>query len=661
MVEYLPFNVGTSVSYLSKIGQIKFIDQRNNLVGVYENHNDKLVQYKLSELLEAYRQRELSIVTDIYPQSKGVTLTNAELKRVKKIDAFCQQARLNETPQSLPMLEKMIPIIAEHHGYEGKDIPKPKTVQGWYREWTLHNYDTVQMVISKRTGRNKPRLPDDIEDIIKNCIDIIYLKEKKSQKATIKNVRKTMLDVGYSESDIPDANTIRTRIKRLDPTMVKRKREGELAYREFTRLTKSHHPEYMLLERVECDVMHLNIGVLDNEGYYIGSLSIAFCLDAGSRAIVGYALMVSIKKKETASFVLEALLHSVIKKNDEDYPFGGIAHLYAQDNGPGYRDSGNKKFIEMVLKALLQMLPSRKGWGKPFVEAAVKSIRQHIGDEVQAVLGKYKPGTFTEDTLRSSAKLTIEQVEEKIYDALCYTYHDTPMEALKYQTPRQVWAELADRAPPIYLEKLPNPQELRPILVENRAVNSVVGVRLLYQKFQCDELQELVFQINGNRSEKSIKVCIEFNLYDARAINVIDPRTGKRIEVPNTKQLAERRSFYQLNAFRNGLRKRIENEATIATEKRIKQRAESVRKGPKTNFVPIGSSKKIWDDLNKSVLSPHELMPEHDKESRRFAKQVADSDHKQSKSNSHDSDSDNSSRFESQSKQTKKSGGFDAI
>ncbi|WP_100913377.1 hypothetical protein [Pseudoalteromonas spongiae] len=661
MVDYLPFNVGTSISYLSKIGQIKFIDQRNNLVGVYENHNDKLVQYKLSELLEAYRQRELSIVTDIYPQSKGVTLTNAELKRVEKIDSFCQQARLHETPQSLPMLEKMIPIVAEHHGYEGKDIPKPKTLQGWYREWALHNYDTVQMVISKRTGRNKPRLPDDIEDIIKNCIDIIYLKEKKSQKATIQSVRQTMLEMGYSDSDIPDSNTIRVRIKQLDPVMVTRKRKGELTHREYTRATISHHPKYNLLERVECDVMHLNIGVLDNEGYYIGSLSIAFCLDTATRAIIGYALMVSNKKKETASFVLEALLHSVIKKNDDDYPFGGIAHLYAQDNGPGYRDSGNKKFIEMVLKALLQMLPSRKGWGKPFVEAEVKSIRQHISDEVQADLGKFDSKKFSEDTLKSTAKLTIEQVEEKIYDALCYTYHDTPMEALKYQTPRQVWAELADRTPPIYLERLPNPQELRPILLENKAANSVKGVQVLYQTFQCNQLQELVFEINGNRALKSIRVCVEVNYYDARAINVIDPRTGKRIEVPNTKHLAERRSFYQLNAFRNGLRKRIENEATIATEKRIKQRAESVRKGPKTNFVPIGSSKSVWDDLNKSVLSPHELMPEHDKESKRFAKQVADSEHKQSKSNSHDSNSDNSSRFESQSKQVKKSGGFDAI
>lgn len=659
MAEYLPFNVGTSISYKSTVGQIKFIDHRNNMVGVHEIHNDKLTQYKLSELLEAYKLRALSIVTDIPPQSKGVQLTNAELKRIKKIDAYCQQARLHETPQSIPMLEKMIPVVAEHHGYAGKDIPKAKTIQGWYRDWALHNFDTVQLVISKRAGKNKPRLADDIEDIIKNCIDNIYLKEKNSQKATIKCVQIKMLDVGYTDSDIPDANTIRARIKQLDPAKVKRIREGEIAYQEFIRITKSHHPDYALLERVECDVMHVNIGILDNEGYYIGSLSIAFCLDVGTRAILGYALMVSDKKKETASFVLEALLHSVIKKNDPDYPFGGIAHLYAQDNGPGYRDSGNKKFIEKVLNAFMQMLPSRKGWGKPFVEAAVKSIRQHVGTEVQAVLGKYKPDTFSEDKLRSTAKFTIEQIEEKIYDAFCYTYHDTPMEGMKYQTPRQTWAELADKTPPIYLEQLPNPQELRPVLIENKAANSVKGVQVLYQTFQSDDLQKLVFEINGNRSLKSIRVCVEVNYYDARAINVINPKTGERIEVPNTAQLSERVSFYQLNAFRNGIRKRIENQATIASEKRIKQRAANVRRGPKTNFVPKGAPKDIWDDLSKSGLSPHELMSEHDIESEKVANKIADS--KQEKPASNELKKENSSRFESDNKQSKKSGGFDAI
>lgn len=616
----LPFVVGDRISFKGEFGIIKVIDSEDDLAAIYYD-TKRLVQYSLKELIECCRDRQLSIIKSVPQAYHGVRLTNCQKETIAYREAYCKAAYQHPNPCGEKLLVNLIPqITAEYHFSKQ---PGLSSVQRWYEAWVNDDFEMIKQVIGETDKTKRYRVPFDVEAIMSKAIDKIYLKKGLSPKAAIIEVNDELKSKGYDNSQIPCEKTIRNRIADLDRIGVERARKGDLAARELSRGGNKKHPEYACCERVELDVFHLNIGLLDDDGYFVGALTIAVVLDCGTRCILGFAALVCDKKTENAELVLESLLHSIKHKTDPLWIYSGIGLKYVRDSGPGYRSKVFNQFIENSLNSTLEVSAVRKGYAKPYVESLVRSLRALVDNNIEYYLGKYNPSEFSEATLIKSAKFTVKQVTEKLYNILL-GYHHLPHSQLKAnRTPHDEWVEKSNIRPPITLDQLPNRMLLRPTVAHNRTLLHVKGITYLYQWFNSHELQSLFHQLHGNRKANSIKVSIELNKYDARFINVIHPDTGERIEVANTIPLTYCISFAELNGHRSGIQNKLEVDPNILTKDRKKMRDSVNRRGPKTDVIPVGDTVD-FNHLYTPGLSPHESIADTDKFKKKKKKELAE-------------------------------------
>lgn len=604
----LPFYVGNRVSYQQDFGVIKLAEIESGLAAILFDGN-RLVQYELQTLVEAYQNRELNLINDHVPVAHGVLLTDKDKKTIRYREAFCKEAHKSPTPTCLDMLNEIIPVVVLKFKFTKQ--PSAKTIQRWYGKWAKDQFDMGTQVFEAKAGKRNYRLSTDIETVITNMIDQFYYKSGGIKQKVIVEVRTKLIELGYATSQIPCDRTIRKRIADIDRIKAEEKINGVLAAAELKRGTYRHHPDYRCCERVELDVGHFNIGQLDDNGYFLGGLSIAIVLDVGTRVITGHALLVSSKKKEDEDFVFAAMLHSLIRKKDPNYPYNGIGDVYFRDSGPGYKGVNFNKFIEYTLQSCITIAPTRQGWAKPFVEAIVKFLRRALNMEVEGYIGKFDPKKYTEATLIKNAKYTVRQLEEKMHKVI-YNYHHTKHSGLKGETPHEAWVRKSNEHPPKTLDFLVDQRNLRRTLPTTRKLHHVKGITYKYQWFNSPEIQKLYHRLHGNRDAKNVQIHVEVNLYDARWINVIHPYTGEIIEVPNTLQLVDRISFDELNAHLTGIKYPLEVATRIDVEKRIKARNKQNRRGSRTELIPL-NAEVDFDAMYRAEQSPHERLADQDK------------------------------------------------
>lgn len=610
----IPIYAGSQVILNGSIGTIKVCEPVNDLILFIEDVSKKLIQLSVVEVQNAYKKDHLKVVSSIHRTSDGVKASATLRTEIKRREMYCLPLKNERFPTSKKLLAEHIPAVFAKDNYS-KSPPGISTVQKWYADWRDADFDMTLAVLDANQGRKNNRLPKDIEQVIVDAIEEVYLSQKLKPKAVIKKVFEKLQALGYSSHQIPCDKTIYNRLKNLDRLKAIKARDGYFAYREANRGTYQHHPKYIIMERVEADVLHVNIGVLDDEGRFLGSLSIVIYLDCGTRIIVGFALMISRKKKEDSSFVLAGLMHSL--KQTDEYPYSGVAHQYVLDGGPGFKENYFNNLIRNVLQSDVLYTKTRQGWDKPFVESLIKTLREYFGEEIDGYIGKYDSDKYPQDTLMKSAKYSVTELEKKLTHIFADLYPHNKLEGLKNKTPHQEWVEQSQKYPVIVPQQLPASAELRPIS-KTMTLHHVKGVTYQYQWFNSKELQTLYHRLHKNTRKQRVQLTIQVNDYDASGLNVVDPDTGIILEVPNIEYPNTRVSFIELNGWRSKENKVLGAATRIDNDDPVTPRKAPNRRGPSTNLIAL--EEPVTFDMivnNENEPTPNPIPQEKKQSSKR--------------------------------------------
>jgi hypothetical protein len=243
-------------------------------------------------------------------------------------------------------------VMKRQHYSKG---PSHQTLHRWYKRWCLDDYDMSLQVVGGR--KEHIRTSDEANALLDQILNKFYLNKKYSVAKTHVEYKKAYDKLNYQEKSI-SLSTVSRRIKKLNRIDVTYKREGRSAAREASRITLKGYQLTRPLERVELDAAHFNLPLLNDEGYYVGCMTMYFAICATTRVILGYAITIG-KKGENSNSVAHSIINSTLVKADPNYPWGGIADEYVCDGGSAYLAELIFELIENKLNSSLTVSPIR--------------------------------------------------------------------------------------------------------------------------------------------------------------------------------------------------------------------------------------------------------------------------------------------------------------
>jgi len=547
------FRVGEQIVLDNKFGVIKLFD--TDVAAIFID-DKTLIQYTVRELLSLFKDGRLQflrpVVETVATDGKKYRLTDANKKEIAIRTNYCRALHGEATPGAIDTRKRVIlEVMQRHHYAKG---PSHQTYFRWYHRWREDEFDMAIQVVGGR--KEHIRTSDEANALLDEITKKFYMNKKYSVEATYREYKKAYDKLNFQENCI-SKSTVSRRIKKLNRIDVIDKREGRSAAREASRITLKGYESTRPLERVELDAAHFNLPLLNDEGYYVGCMTMYFVICTTTRVILGYAITVG-KKGENSNSVAHSIINSTLVKADPNYPWGGIADEYVCDGGSAYLAELIFELVEKKLNSSLTVCPVRMGWGKPFVESYVRTIRQKFFKQCQGYLGKYESGKYQEKTLIKSAKLTVNQAITQVANYIRDEYHHEKHSGLNGRTPAQAWDDFHNNndefIAPTFAQDLGDYSRFKGLLVKNRKLNGVKGIFYCYQWYHSQELSDMYHSLHSNTEQKQdIFVDINVNTLDAREIDVINLKTGEIVTVAHARGLNYPVSFAELNAERNGI------------------------------------------------------------------------------------------------------------
>ncbi|WP_096700594.1 DDE-type integrase/transposase/recombinase [Magnetospirillum sp. 15-1] len=231
--------------------------------------------------------------------------------------------------------EEDVQRVAEQH-----DVPR-STLYRWIKRYEGRRRMTD--LAPSRRGRKMPkRLSPEVEAIIASVIDEKYLsKQKASGEEVILEVHRHCRAASLSK---PCAETVRARLRAIDPKEKVLRREGKKAAHDKFGAVKGNFPGADApLAVVQIDHTLLDILVLDEEMRLpIGRPWLTLAIDVFSRMVVGYHLSLD----NPGSFAVGlCLCHGMLDKAAElerlgvkgEWPVWGKPRMIHSDNGKDFR------------------------------------------------------------------------------------------------------------------------------------------------------------------------------------------------------------------------------------------------------------------------------------------------------------------------------------
>lgn len=598
MLSSLSFKQGQNIKFRGELGQIRLFERD---LAVISLEKTGFRNFKPEQLHQSYVDKELQLISEQKPPSRYLDgISPQQRNEIKRRQAYLYEMDKHNFPNAKGIRELTISKVASEINDEKP--PSCSALSRWHRAWLSNGKDAAALVLKTDRTRH-PRIHSDAIALLNEVIQDVYLTRNEPTVTYTYKVFLQKFHVRAYHFDCPSESTMRRQINKLDKLAVVEAREGRTNAREQARVAGKKIDVDFPLERVEVDAAHFNIGLLNNEGYYVGKPSLYIVIDVYSRAILGFAIHIG-KAKESSAGVIHALTHAVNIKNDPDYPMYGLMQLIVRDSGPGYRSDSIKTFLSKISNSV-EVAKTRKGWGKPFVERFIKRIRDQFFRTLEGYLGKYDPKKYSEESLQKSATHTVEDFHDWLYDFIVNDYHKTPHKGLRSKTPLDVWNEGIRFNPPVAPNDVDDLEKLRSVPGE-RILHRVQGIDYLYERFHSQELAVLYDRIHSAKdNEQKKKVTILINPLDASAITVVDPKSGYLINVPNVdSRYVGKQSFAELNAHRKSKTAKGKSPIFESCPIRVKTRSKKNRSG---TSVPIISDEELGFD---QLLEPlHKVLP----------------------------------------------------
>ncbi len=580
--------VGESVIWNGREGTIRLYDDDLSVIKFTDGLTQILPRNAIRQALAA---QELVISV---PQSVTTLLTDApesEVNEALRIDAYCRELDKQRFPNSDISREEVIFTISEEIGDTAP--PGKSTISRWYQRWLKNNRNPYSHLKRLKTHTANRRTSDEVVDLMKQVIEDVYMqRHKPTKKATYAEFVKQFHIHGY-DCKCPSERTFRRVLDDYNKIDIIEGREGRSAARAAERRVKSRFDISFPLERVELDSAHINLPLNDDNGNYVGLVTIHLVIDCFSRAILGYALHFG-DRKETSGAIIHAIRYALSVKKDPDYPMHGRPFEIVHDGGPAYIDLRSQSFFA-ALGSVLTTTPNKAGWKKPFVERFIRTLREDFLTQVPGYLGKREADGYSDDNLKDSAKLSVTEFRNRLHDYIVNVYHNQPHKGLKNSTPKRVWEEAIKYSPPIMPS---NPDDLRMLrgMRVTRTLYRHSGVTCAYEDFHSHELEMMYDECAIDAGvKKGIKVDILFDPLDATAVSVVHPKSAKLIEAVNVDLSHHDMSFAELNALRKANKALIGERTAYSGKEATKRIKRKYKKGPEVPLDTVDAPVNLLD------------------------------------------------------------------
>lgn len=375
-------------------------------------------------------------------------------------------------------------------------------------------------------GKNKGRLPESVEKLIENILQKRYLnRQKRPEIAIWREIAQSCRDLGLK---CPALNSVRARIRRLDPRIVARKRNGPDAEKNL-QSAGGRVPEIIApLNQVQIDHTVIDLIIVDDVNRQpIGRPYLTVAIDVYSRCLVG---MVVTLEAPSATSVGLCLAHVVCDKRswleqlnlgDVSWPMSGKPTSLYLDNAPEFKS-----------EAL------RRGCAQHGIQLNYRPLGQpHYGGIIERVIGTAMqwihelPGTtFSNPVQRGDynsdkrAVLSLSELERWLTLAVA-SYHGTVHSTLN-QLPAMRWVKgISENTEPTIITQ-PKVFLIDFLPVIRRSLCRT-GFLIDHITYYSDALKLWIA-----RRDRLDKFVIRRDPRDISRVWVLDPDGKKYIEIP---------------------------------------------------------------------------------------------------------------------------------
>lgn len=374
-------------------------------------------------------------------------------------------------------------------------------------------------------GKGKTRIAPEVDALIAEVIKKQYLtRQRRSVAVIVREIRMRCKELGY---ETPADNTVRARIRTLDPRKVVNKREGHDAARALMPAAGKAPEPAAPLEVVQIDHTPVDVIVVNEVAREpIGRPYLTLAIDTFTRCIVGMLLTL---EAPSATSVGLCLAHMVSDKSgwlgrlgltDMTWPMHGKPNWIYVDNAP--------EFYSEALKRGCEQHGIRRDYrpmGQP-----------HFGGIIERVIGTAMtmvhelPGTTFSNTkergkYKSEARaiLTLRELEKWLTLAIG-TYHESVHSSLM-EPPVACWNKNVEGT------KLFTVTDERAFLidflpVERRGVGRY-GFVMDHITYYADILKPWIA-----RREQLDRFILRRDPRDISSVWVLDPESQRYLEVP---------------------------------------------------------------------------------------------------------------------------------
>lgn len=298
------------------------------------------------------------------------------------------------------------------------------------------------------------------------------------------------------------------------------------------------------LQRVEADGASLRLGLIDEEGNYLGQPTAIFILDVHTRSVLGYE--VHIGKGEPASSVISAYRHAICPKPagsfytqyEKTWFSFGIPELLVCDGGSGFISKETHIYVAKTSGTTIETVPSYSPWLKPFVERFIYTFRLQCERGLAGYVGKVEDHATLEHKIKERASLTIDELRRIIDAWIVDEYHQSPHSGLNYKTPYQVWSDAIEHKgfypevpADMYKVNLPMGKRKKATILGDDCHLGVQVNRIKYNDLK-DKLKLIGQTLKANNDEAQVECLYDDN--DVYSITVVDPFTGEELEIETT-------------------------------------------------------------------------------------------------------------------------------
>lgn len=374
-------------------------------------------------------------------------------------------------------------------------------------------------------GKGKERISIEISTIVSEVIDSAYLtKQMKSVESIIREIELRCRKAGLRR---PAANTIRARIRSLDPTIATKRRHGTDAARSLSSAGGKVPELTAPLDVVQIDHTPMDVMIVDEKSRQsIGRPYLTLAIDSLTRCIVGMLLTLEAPSATSVGLVLA---HAVRDKrswldrlnlSEFSWPMHGKPEKIYTDNA-----------AEFHSEALA------RGCEQHGIEIGYRPAGQpHFGGIIERVIGTAMkmahelPGTTFSNAVErgnydseAEACLTLHELERWLALAIC-SYHETIHKSL-WESPIAKWNSYKETRK---IEAVANEKSfLIDFLPVIRRSITRTGFVIDHITYYADSLKPWIA-----RRAKLEKFIVRRDPRDLSRVWILDPESKGYLEIP---------------------------------------------------------------------------------------------------------------------------------